>query len=325
MPRLLKVAAAQVGAVHIDSKRSDTLNRLLNLLRDAHSQGAQLILFPETTFTTFFPRHLFKSQSELDAFFEHGDDIRTSPNVAPLFAEAKKLGVDISVGYAERTTEGIGYNTCVYYSGKQDKVLSKYRKVHLPGTKEPYDDPDAVNQLEKRYFEPGNLGFQAFRVSDLLSDTLKADTAETTTVGKGDPILGMLICNDRRWSEGWRCYGLQGIELLLCGYNTTGYAPHLWGARKPITREKAGEQALFQHRLSMQGNSYANACFSISAARAGLDDGKFDLIGGSSIVGPDGRIIVEAKTTGDEVIVAEIDLEDCRQGKENVRCHSSSD
>lgn len=65
----------------------------------------------------------------------------------------------------------------------------------------------------------------------------------------------------------------------------------------------------------MQSNSYMNATFSVCAARCGMDDGKYDLIGGSCIIDPEGKILAEAKTKGDEVVFAEIDLEKCRQGK----------
>ncbi|KAA6412361.1 MAG: Carbon-nitrogen hydrolase [Lasallia pustulata] len=321
MPRTLKVAAAQVGAVGLSADRGETLRRMLTLLGEAASHGAQLVVFPETTFTTFFPRHLFHDQVKLDEFFEHNEDITQSLNVKPLFDEAYTLGVDIAVGYAERTPDGKGFNTAVYYSSLSGMVLKKYRKIHLPGTVEPFENPDAVNQLEKRYFEPGNLGFEAFRAPGLVKDSLKAGTTAgdaKAMAGKGDPILGMLICNDRRWPEGWRCLGLQGVELVMCGYNTAGWAPDLWGMRKPMTLEQAEAEALFSHRLVMQANSYMNACFSISSARCGADDGKYDLIAGSAIVGPDGHIIAESKTKGDEVIVAEIDLEDCRQGKEKT-------
>lgn len=321
MPRILKVAAAQVGAVHLKADRSDTLRRMLRLLEEAASRGGRLVVFPETTFTTFFPRHLFHDQVKLDEFFEHGEDITQSPNVKPLFDTAHTLGVDIAVGYAERTPSGKGFNTAVYYSARLGMIIGKYRKIHLPGTVEPFDNPDAVNQLEKRYFEPGDLGFEAFRAPGLVHDSVQAGTVAEdakTTAGKGDTILGMLICNDRRWPEGWRCLGLQGVELVMCGYNTAGWAPDLWGMRKPMTLEQAEAEALFSHRLVMQANSYMNACFSISAARCGVDDGKYDLIAGSTIVGPDGHIIAESKTKGDEVIIAEIDLEDCRQGKEKV-------
>jgi predicted amidohydrolase len=317
MARILKVAAAQMGPVHITSPRAETLDRMIALLQSAASLGAQVVLFPETAFTTFFPRHLIESQQELDTYFEHSDSLPTSPNTKPLFDEAKKLEIDISVGFAERTEDGKGFNTSVYYSAKNG-VIAKYRKVHLPGTKEPFENPDATNQLEKRYFEPGNLGFKAFRVPDIIEDAAKKLSGETKA-GKGDPLMGMLICNDRRWPEAWRVYGLQGVELILCGFNTVGYAPDLWGTRKPMTPQEAEQDALFHHKLVMQGNSYMNSCFSISAAKAGLEDGKYDLIGGSCITSPEGHILAEAKGKGDEIVFAEIDLEDCRQGKEKVR------
>ena len=341
MPRKLKVAAAQLGPIHITTPRPEVIARMIKLLQSASSLGAQLVLFPETAFTTFFPRHLITSEAELDTFFEHDDSLPTSPNTKPLFNEAQKLGIDISIGFAERDKDGKGYNTSVYYSAKQGGVIAKYRKVHLPGTKEPFENPGAINQLEKRYFEPGNLGFKAFRTPDLILGAAKKGS-EGKGPGKGDPIVGLMICNDRRWAEGWRCYGLQGVEVVLCGYNTAGFAPDLWGTRKPMTPEEAEVDAVFHHKLVMQGNSYVrsdkisyflnapltslkmNACFSISAAKAGLEDGKYDLIGGSCITDPEGHVVAEAKGKGDEIVFAEIDLEDCRQGKEKVS-RSSSD
>ena len=304
-----------MGPVHLSSTRQETLERMIKLLQSASKLDAQLVLFPETAFTTFFPRHLITDQKELDAYFEHGDDLTQSEK--PLFDEAKRLEIDISVGFAERTAEGKGYNTSVYYSASKGEVIAKYRKVHLPGTKEPFENPDAVNQLEKRYFEPGNLGFKAFRTPGLVPEAQKK-AVEKTELGKGDPIMGMMICNDRRWPESWRCYGLQGVEVVLCGYNTAGFAPDLWGTRKPMTPEEAETDAVFHHKLVMQGNSYMNSCFSISAAKAGMEDGKYDLIGGSCITSPEGHLLAEAKTKDDEIVLAEINLEDCRQGKEKT-------
>lgn len=319
MARNFTVAAAQIGAIDRDTPKSQTVPRLLKLLREAAEKKVQLVVFPEVALTTFFPRHLFTSQEELDQFFEHGQDITQSPDVKPLFDEAKSLHIDIVLGYAERTPEGTGYNTCVYYSASEGKILSKYRKIHLPGTKEPFEDPKANNQLEKRYFTPGDIGFNAFRAPGLVPDTIKKSAAKAgeSTIGKGDPILGMMICNDRRWPEAWRMYSLQGAELVVFGYNTGGNSMHLRGS-KPMTPEQAQKEALFHSRLVQQANSYMNACFSISSARCGLDDGKYDLIGGSSIVSPEGHVVAEAQTTSDELIVAEIDLSDCRPGKEKT-------
>ena len=81
---------------------------------------------------------------------------------------------------------------------------------------------------------------------------------------------------------------------------------------------EAEEEALFHHRLSMQSNSYVNSCFSIAAARCGKDDGKFDLISGSAVYDPQGHILREAKSTEDETVLVEIDLDECRPGKLKV-------
>lgn len=98
MPRIIKVAAAQLGPVHRDSTRHDTLSRMIKLLQSASKLDSQLVLFPETALTTFFPRHLISDQQELDSYFEHADDLPGSPTTKPLFDEARKLGIDICVG-----------------------------------------------------------------------------------------------------------------------------------------------------------------------------------------------------------------------------------
>lgn len=105
------------------------------------------------------------------------------------------------------------------------------------------------------------------------------------------------------------------MDVALCGYNTAGFAPDLWGSDKNADPKVAQQTALFHHKLVMQHGSYTNATFSVSAARCGLDDGKYDLIGGSCITGPEGNILAEAKSTEDEVIVADCDLALCKQGK----------
>lgn len=327
IPRLLTVAAGQLGPVHLADSRDSVVQRMCNLLSQAASQNVNLVVFPELAFTTFFPRYLLEPK-ELDKYFEIEDPanggIRYSSNVKPLFDQALSLGIDISVGYAEKNVQVDGshthYNSSVYYSAKEDKVIEKYRKIHLPGAVEPYTAPGAFQQLEKRYFRPGDLGFQAFRAPGLIDGALKkADFAaksdlENETNGKGDPIIGMLICNDRRWPEGWRVYGLQGVEILCCGYNTTAFATKETGEMVDLSPEEAEEEVLLHHRLSCQGNSYMNACFSINVAKTGSEDGN-PLVGGTMIVHPNGHIIKEANTKEDELVVSTIDLMDCRRGK----------
>ncbi|KAJ9604807.1 hypothetical protein H2200_010922 [Cladophialophora chaetospira] len=329
--RRIIVGGAQLGPIDVGASRGETLQRMLKLMDDAHKQDVKLIVYPEIATVTFFPRHILEGD-ELEQYFENEQEVSGDPtkltNLKALFDKAREYKMDMYLGYAEHAAESgegehIHYNTAIYYSAAADKVISRYRKVHLPGTFEPYERKDATNQLEKRYFTPGNLGFEAFRAPGLVADAASkssgAKANEPDTLGRGDPILGMLICNDRRWPEAWRPYGLQGAELVLCGYNTTAWAPELLGTNKKIsTKEKAKEEALFHNKLSLTYNSYANACFSINVAKCGLEDGKYPLIGGSCIVDCDGEVVVEAKTEGDELIVAKIDLGMCRRGKEKV-------
>lgn len=135
-----------MGATHRSDPRPKTLDRMLQLLDEAASQNAELMLFPETAFTTFFPRYLINDLDELDSFFEHGDATK-SPGAAPLFEKAKQLGIDISVGFAEAADNGERFNSSVYYHAKSGSILAKYRKIHLPGDFEPFADPEATNQL----------------------------------------------------------------------------------------------------------------------------------------------------------------------------------
>ncbi|WVR05524.1 hypothetical protein IAU60_002542 [Kwoniella sp. DSM 27419] len=311
MTRSLKVAAAQVGAVHRSTRRAQVLARLVKLVEDAASQGVRLVVFPETTFTTFFPRYYITDDDELASYYEYETEetgpVTQTENVKEFFARAKALKVDVQIGYGEDTGHG-RYNTAVYVSGASGAVLNKYRKVHLPGSTEPFDlEPTTTNQLEKRYFLPGDLGFQAFRATSLKDEC-----------GGTSPVVGQLICNDRRWAEGWRCYGLQGVEILCCGYNTTAYAPRLWGGDQNISRERAYEEAMFHHKLVVQAHAYTNSMFCITAARAGIDDGIHPLIPGSMIVDPEGHIVAESQTQEDELVIAVIDLDDCKQGKERT-------
>jgi hypothetical protein len=116
---------------------------------------------------------LIADQKQLDSISEHDNDVPYSPNTKLLSEKAKELNIDISVGYAERAANGKGYNTSKYYSAKEGKVISKYRKVCLHGSKKSFPDLSATNHLEKLYLVHGNLGFKFFRAPDLLSTTVK--------------------------------------------------------------------------------------------------------------------------------------------------------
>ena len=279
MPRKIVVAAAQMGPVARAESRTHVVDRLIVMLRDAHRRGAKLVVFPELALTTFFPRWVLKNDEEVDSFFE-----TEMPNNAtqPLFEVAKELGVGFHLGYAEIEIDARGkkhhYNTAILVDAK-GKIAGKYRKVHLPGYAEPQPG-HPVQHLEKRYFEVGNLGFPAFRTMD--------------------SIMGMCICNDRRWPETYRVLGLQGAEIIMLGYNTPSANP--FSAAEPL------HLGMFHNLLSMQAGAYQNAAWVIGSAKAGIEEGVHHM-GGSCIIAPTGEIAALATTEGDEVITAECDLD----------------
>jgi len=110
--------------------------------------------------------------------------------------------------------------------------------------------------------------------------------------------------------EGWRVLGLQGVELVMVGYNSAAYDPN--GGEG-----ESAEVRTFHSTLAAQANAYMNATWAIAVAKAGVEDGA-GLIGGSCIVDPNGMVVAQAKTLGDEVIVADVDLDACKQGKEKM-------
>jgi len=193
--RVIHVAAAQMGPIQKADSREAVVKRMIALMDEAKAGGADLIIYPELALTTFFPRWYIEDQAEVDGWFE-----REMPNAEtqPLFERAVQYRMAMSFGYAELTPDGRHFNTCIL-TDRSAKIVGKYRKVHLPGHSE-FDTERAFQHLEKRYFEPGDLGFNVWRALG--------------------GIFGMAVCNDRRWPETYRVMGLQGVEMVLIGYNT---------------------------------------------------------------------------------------------------------
>ncbi|MFK8083786.1 MAG: N-carbamoyl-D-amino-acid hydrolase [Granulosicoccus sp.] len=287
MDRKYLLAAAQLGPIGRHESRESAVQRMIILLKEAHGSGARIVVFPELALTTFFPRWYFEDDSERDQYYE-----TAMPNQAtqPLFNEARRLGVGFYLGYAELTTDDAGnirrFNTSILVSS-DGVIVGKYRKVHLPGHHE-HEPWRPFQHLEKRYFEHGNLGFPVFK-----------------TFGG---VMGMCLCNDRRWPETFRVLGLRGAELVMLGYNT------------PVHYPQAPEHDHlqdFHNHLCMQAGAYQNGQWVVGVAKAGREE-DCDLIGGSCIIAPTGEIIASASSLADEVIIAEIDLDRCAEIRQNI-------
>ncbi len=280
--RNITVAAAQLGPIQRADTRQAVVARMRDLMRRA--QGCDLIVYPELALTTFFPRWYSDDRRKADIWFE-----REMPNAAtrPLFEEARRAAMAMSFGYAELTPDGHHFNTSILVD-KTGAIIGKYRKVHLPGHDE-FDAKRSHQHLEKRYFEPGDLGFPAWR---LLGG-----------------VFGICICNDRRWPETFRVLGLQGVEMVVLGFNT------------PSVNAQNGNEGLakrmFHHKLSLQAGAYQNSTWVVAAAKCGVEDGHH-CMAGSMIVNPDGEIVAETTTEDDELLVHDCDLDATRFGKETM-------
>ncbi|MFM2071649.1 MAG: hypothetical protein RLZZ623_1912, partial [Actinomycetota bacterium] len=257
MTRLLTVAAAQLGPIQRDHDRAAVVDRLLVLLHEAHRHGAELVVYPELALTTFFPRWFQTDIAEADHWYE-----TAMPNAAtqPLFDEAKRLGIGFCLGYALRETEPDGttrrwnVQTLVERDGS---IVATFKKVHIPGH-DHYEPDRPFQHAERYYFEPSPDGFGVWRAFGGL--------------------MGMMICNDRRWPESYRVMGLQGVEMILCGYNTPiHYVPD------PSQDILQG----FHNALVMQSGAYQNGTWVVGVAKGGVEEGVPSL-GQTMIVAPSG-------------------------------------
>ena len=286
MTRSLPLAVAQLGPIARDETRASAVKRMVALLRKAEDAGSKLIVFPELALTTFFPRWYFEDQADVDAFFETD---MPNADTEPLFDAAARAGIAFYLGYAELISQNDTirrFNHSILV-GQSGEIVGKYRKIHLPGHREL--EPDFPFQhLEKRYFETGDLGFPVF------------NTLNST--------LGMCICNDRRWPETYRMLGLQGVEIVMLGYNTPVHYP-----RAP----ELDHLQDFHNHLSLQAGAYQNGTWVAAAAKAGCEE-NCDMIGGSCIVSPSGEIVIRCETLADELITWDCDLDLCQTIQNNI-------
>ncbi|WP_410280283.1 N-carbamoyl-D-amino-acid hydrolase [Halomonas campaniensis] len=286
MSRKLIVGAAQLGPITRQDTRRQAVNRMIELMRQAHARGVKLVVFPELALTTFFPRWYFDDPAEVDAFFERE---MPGPETRPLFETSRELGIGFYLGYAELACEAgraHHFNTSILVDGRGE-VVGKYRKVHLPGHHE-HEPWRPFQHLEKRYFEPGNQGFGTWQAFG--------------------GTMGMALCNDRRWPETYRMLALQGAELMMLGYNTPIHYPPV-----PTHDHLQG----FHNHLCMQAGAYQNGMWVVGVAKAGREEG-CDLLGQSCIIAPTGEIVAMAGTVEDELITYECDLDRTREIREHI-------
>ncbi len=249
------VRAALVQSEWTGDKES-MVEKNLDLARQAAEEGAQVLCFQEIFSTGYF------CTVQDPVYYDEAEEIPNGPTIQKVIALARETGMVIVAPIYEKVDEGTFYNTAAVIDA-DGSLLGLYRKTHIPQVK---------GFWEKFYFKPGNLGYPVF------------DTA----VGR----IGVYICYDRHFPEGWRALGLAGAKLVFNPSATTrGHSKYLWDLEQPAA-------------------AVANEYFVGAINRVGAEelDGT-DYYGSSYFVSPRGQMVGEvASDTKDEVLVRDLDM-----------------
>ncbi|WP_017538590.1 MULTISPECIES: nitrilase-related carbon-nitrogen hydrolase [Nocardiopsis] len=254
MPQMVRAALVQTEWTGDTASMTDAHERYA---REAAAQGAQVIGFQEIFTGPYF------CQVQQDAHFALAEQVPDGPTVARFSALARELGLVMVLPVFEREGPGWFYNTAAVVDA-DGTYLGKYRKHHIPQVK---------GFWEKYYFRPGNLGWPVF------------DTA----AGR----IGVYICYDRHFPEGWRALGLAGAQLVFNPSATSrGLSAHLWKLEQPAA-------------------AVANLYYVAAINRVGTEEyGDNDFYGSSYFADPRGAFVGDvASDRKPELLVRDLDFD----------------
>src|SRR5580692_10351393 len=226
------------------------------LARQAAEQGAQVLCFQELFYGPYF------CQVQDPEYFAYTESI-PGPTTELMQELARETHMVLVVPIYEVEQEGVFYNTAVVIDA-DGTYLGKYRKHHIPQVK---------GFWEKFYFRPGNLGYPVFQ----------------TAVGP----VGVYICYDRHFPEGWRALGLAGARIVF----------------NPSATSRSLSQYLW--RLEQPASAVANEYFVGAINRVGVEPlGDDDFYGSSYFVNPRGQLVGEAAPDDKSaVVVRDLDMD----------------
>jgi len=226
-------------------------------LRAAAEAGARVMCFQELFYGPYF------CQVQDAEFYSYAEAIPDGPTTKRFQELCSELGVVLVLPMYEEEQPGILYNTAAVIDA-DGTYLGKYRKTHIPQVK---------GFWEKFYFRPGNLGFPVF------------DTA----VGK----VGVYICYDRHFPEGWRALGLHGAQIVFNPSATSrGLSAYLW-------------------QLEQTASAAANMYYVGAINRVGIEPlGDNDFYGTTYFANPRGQFVDgTASDTEEELFIRDLDLD----------------
>ena len=231
------------------------------LAREAASQGAKIVCFQELFYGPYF------CQVQDSEYFSYTEAVPGGPTTELMCDLARETGMVLVVPVYEVEQEGVFYNTA-FVVDADGTYLGKYRKHHLPQVK---------GFWEKFYFRPGNLGYPIFH----------------TAVGP----IGVYICYDRHFPEGWRALGLAGARIVFNPSATSrGLSSYLWNLEQPAA-------------------AVANEYFVGAINRVGTEElGDNDFYGQSYFADPRGQLVGDAASdTEDDVVVRDLDFDQLQE------------
>lgn len=259
MPNEVKTAPEIVRAALVQTKwtgdKQSMIDSNIALAREAASRGAQILCFQELFYGPYF------CQVQDPEYYSWAEPI-PGPTTEVMRDLARDTGMVLVVPVYELEQQGLFYNTA-FVIDADGAYLGKYRKHHLP---------QVSGFWEKFYFRPGNLGYPVFH----------------TAVGP----IGVYICYDRHFPEGWRALGLAGARIVFNPSATSrGLSAHLWNLEQPAA-------------------AVANEYFVGAINRVGIEElGDNDFYGSSYFVDPRGKTVGEpASGSEDDVIVRDLDM-----------------
>jgi N-carbamoylputrescine amidase len=254
MPRIVRGALVQASWT---GDKESMIQKHEQHAYEAAKQGAQFILFQELFYGPYF------CQVQDDQFYGYAEKVPEGPTVQQFCDVAKRLEMVMILPVYEEEQPGVLYNTAAVIDA-DGTYLGKYRKNHIPQVK---------GFWEKFYFRPGNLGYPVF------------DTA----VGR----IGVYICYDRHFPEGWRALGLAGAKIVFNPSATSrSLSSHLWKREQPAS-------------------AVAHEYFIGAINRVGSEElGDNDFYGQTYFVSPRGEFVGDvASTTDGELLVRDLDMD----------------
>ena len=223
----------------------------------AAEDGARVMCFQEIFNTPYF------CQVQENEHFDTAEAIPDGPTMQKMIQLAKDTEMVLVVPMFEKADEGFFYNTAAVIDA-DGEYLGKYRKTHIP---------HVDGFWEKFYFRPGNMGYPIF----------------DTKVGR----IGVYICYDRHFPEGWRALGLAGAKIVFNPSATSrGLSMYLWNLEQPAS-------------------AVANEYFVGAINRVGKEPyGDNDFYGSSYFVDPRGQYVGDpASDTDEELVVRDLEMD----------------